>query len=1214
MATTTTITKLLFRRGNDSDRQQTILASGEPGWTLDTGRLWIGDGRTPGGYPALSGTDYHLHYTDAGGDPNSVGELQRLDINVQGLSATLAGHGVAPTMQCFHPTDEVLDTDYQIQITGKYVGTDASDILYTGNKDFAINRQSPGKIVLGDLLTIDSFSKAITFNTDVEAFNVIADKVNFAEGDETFIEDKSWDFNVPIKDGVRQLPGSPDAKIATAERTGIYLTHMGNLSAGRLAVAESPTQEGWNTLWLQPPVYDEHWDSVIASNLDRTLSTSNWNGWLELSDTDTTTTQYNSKPIAIKSVRPGNVSGWEGNAHLVLESGLIVYGSGDERGGKGEGRFNGYLMNQSVDSGAVPTFKGINISGDDSVAIGVDSGGTGRKSLTPGGVLIADNTDPTGPIQSLAIGKGDLVTGDKNGKAVITTLHTDTWLDVETTDSGGIKLLNVFGPEYLYGDSNVATAKTNYYNKWYRIATETGNIIPLEPQEELKIVGDVDITTDRDPNNTLKGRQDIKIKKSGTQGINVTHIRHAYDHVSTLKSGGRADKDSSWYTVHAGAASKSGSWNDDEGLFPGKGAPTLAQMKAYDHGYVFNSVKLNAAGHIVELTSRNLDWRYAQHDAMGTNSRNTTRVKAPSDFTSLTPTISDGSTVTNNTQHATILSKLKFNDYGTINSYSTYNLGGAYYNKTETDSALDALKQDLLSIDQNFFKNDEDSQTLGTTAIKTKWLNGSQVQFGSSNFGNSKIYETDSGVSGDPCLMIEAGKVNAAASEHAKTRRMAFVISGTENQDQNSFKRDFHFSGEGGTQPIAQMGHDNHQFFCNGLPALNFNEERFSFFAENEPLGYWDDGGIRLLKGKFSGEASTVSRSPTSLNLDFPIALRHPEPNGNTGKVVYHDSLGQVTINPKTGHLKCKKLTTDEGGFVPTGGGNFTGAVGTKYGTGETLLTVDGNWSAIEQKAKHGGFIDFGALQEDWNGRFLYSMGLKTSLRSRGFSLALNGHNGNQAYFLGGDNYEMFKVGTDGTSIAKKCIIGGDLCVGRWDQNDAQQEGGQINISDPGEVQDGQSQRTWVIDNFIDKDNNYKLGANAHMLRFFRQGIPGSFADADKGFVVIKNDGTLKAKRDIIAFHSSDKSLKDNLTPIPDALDKITTLTGYEFDWNDKQDTYTGHDVGVVAQEVEQVMPEVVNTREDGTKAVRYEKLVPLLIESIKELTAKVEKLESQLK
>ena len=102
----------------------------------------------------------------------------------------------------------------------------------------------------------------------------------------------------------------------------------------------------------------------------------------------------------------------------------------------------------------------------------------------------------------------------------------------------------------------------------------------------------------------------------------------------------------------------------------------------------------------------------------------------------------------------------------------------------------------------------------------------------------------------------------------------------------------------------------------------------------------------------------------------------------------------------------------------------------------------------------------------------------------------------------------------------------------------------------------------------------------------------------------------LEASGDVIAFSSSDRRFKDNLVVIEGSLDKIGKINGYEFDWNNKQTAYKGHDIGVVAQEVEAVLPEVVTTRGDGYKAVKYEKIVPLLIESIKELQKKVEDIE----
>ena len=99
---------------------------------------------------------------------------------------------------------------------------------------------------------------------------------------------------------------------------------------------------------------------------------------------------------------------------------------------------------------------------------------------------------------------------------------------------------------------------------------------------------------------------------------------------------------------------------------------------------------------------------------------------------------------------------------------------------------------------------------------------------------------------------------------------------------------------------------------------------------------------------------------------------------------------------------------------------------------------------------------------------------------------------------------------------------------------------------------------------------------------------------------------------DVVAFSSSDKNLKDNITPIENPIDKIKEIGGYEFDWNNKS-SYEGHDVGVIAQEIEKVLPEVVTTRDNGYKAVKYEKIVALLIEGIKEQQSQIDDLKNQL-
>tara|TARA_R110002020_G_scaffold9501_4_gene37239 strand:+ start:7678 stop:14217 length:6540 start_codon:yes stop_codon:yes gene_type:complete len=105
---------------------------------------------------------------------------------------------------------------------------------------------------------------------------------------------------------------------------------------------------------------------------------------------------------------------------------------------------------------------------------------------------------------------------------------------------------------------------------------------------------------------------------------------------------------------------------------------------------------------------------------------------------------------------------------------------------------------------------------------------------------------------------------------------------------------------------------------------------------------------------------------------------------------------------------------------------------------------------------------------------------------------------------------------------------------------------------------------------------------------------------------------------DVVAFSTSDKRLKENVKPLDNALDKISKISGVSFDWKELSEKEKeiihgneGHDVGVIAQEIEEVLPEVVTTRDTGYKAVKYEKIVPLLIQAIKEQQQQIEELKN---
>ena len=118
-------------------------------------------------------------------------------------------------------------------------------------------------------------------------------------------------------------------------------------------------------------------------------------------------------------------------------------------------------------------------------------------------------------------------------------------------------------------------------------------------------------------------------------------------------------------------------------------------------------------------------------------------------------------------------------------------------------------------------------------------------------------------------------------------------------------------------------------------------------------------------------------------------------------------------------------------------------------------------------------------------------------------------------------------------------------------------------------------------------------------------GVPG-------GDLLLRVTGEMAVSENITAFYSSDISLKDNIRPIESAIFKVKQIRGVTFDWNEKATQLQqekGHDVGLIAQEVEKVLPEVVQIREDGIMAIQYEKVVPLLVEAIKEQQVTIENL-----
>ncbi|MFV8751762.1 tail fiber domain-containing protein [Nannocystaceae bacterium ST9] len=99
----------------------------------------------------------------------------------------------------------------------------------------------------------------------------------------------------------------------------------------------------------------------------------------------------------------------------------------------------------------------------------------------------------------------------------------------------------------------------------------------------------------------------------------------------------------------------------------------------------------------------------------------------------------------------------------------------------------------------------------------------------------------------------------------------------------------------------------------------------------------------------------------------------------------------------------------------------------------------------------------------------------------------------------------------------------------------------------------------------------------------------------------------------------SDIQLKTDVAPLPDVLDKLLSLRGVEFGWKSSQppaaekSSQAGREIGMIAQEVEQVFPELVGIGPDGMKGIKYDGFTALLIEALKQQQAQITALQHAL-
>jgi len=1230
MATTTTITKLLFRRGNDSDRKQTILASGEPGWTLDTKRLWIGDGVTPGGVAALDPRTDHMHYIDTvPGDTgqrwttteeHDLGGAQLLDLNIPGLAHTLAGHQVQDDNQrWFHPVNREISTQYDLRFTDY-----DAEIIHEGTGPFKIGKSnnsvdSNNTIHIGDALHI-----LPTGVVEIDVDNLVFNGANmvFDGASSTHFEDKSIDLNVVYTDATNNAGPLPPGQGSMSNGAGLYFSHNNYLSAGYFRIGGENNNAGMSTMEFAPTVYLPNWEArenggFTENPTNRTPSngqnnfTFDWIGTVNPYIDQNGGTFRSSKPLKMQSVRPQDGQydfrsrSYNGDAHFVFESGLIVYDAGDPT----TGAYNAYKLNQSVDTRAVPTFAGLLIQNEDGSPgqpIPVYSGGTGVNEFTSGSVLYTtgkhtdNSTDDD--IQAMVLERGDLMVGTTDKGVVKSKLNHSDWVSFVYSDGdangmngrsdGVIKIQNTFAPDFLKDNK---PARDAWFTRFRDFQSDNGRISPTaaetDPSELVTFKGD----------GTASYGGSIRTKTFDSD-VNNRGMRFMHNTLaSVLYSRGNGEFDLTFsredgvknlpaQTVFAGQTSNVGSHFDN--LLPVTPEDSGTSMGDYGHdGMTIGAVSIDAGGHLVGFRSKDLDRRYPKMFDLGTGYTdwNAGRSQSPATLAESVLTVSGTSNAESYIQDADdrsdkynavtrVITGISFGEYGTVSSYLHHNMHDIFYDKLQVSSMVDTVDgrlDDHLSRLNNldgtaFLRNDSTWTT--STGKFTGWYGANQVHFAGSEYSSSatptahnKVYAHDNDWHFKPHMQSDTS-FYVPKDKHFEWRRM--TLQSTKDGDD--------VDGDSTQQMMLLQdtnGETSFKLFTGAKARLEFSDGSLKqMLADQTTITTLDDTGVTTAK------LITPTAEIETLRVGKDTTLDQTQ-----SQILFWNDSGE-----NTRALTFWPKITLENGFV---------ANDREYWT----INIDGvdqeivhTGTVLDYKPSFAGHADTADLA--------YSSSDADKLGGILANKYLLIEDADQAYATIGHDHDDAYVAKTGDSMTGRLSVKTEITI----QATNAVEGGQLTLAGAGQSTiDGSTGTAAFIDMYNPPSGGEWVGITGHVMRFHHQG---------GGWMALDRSGNLRVKQDIIAYQSSDKNFKDNLKPIQNALQKTKTLTGYEFDWNDKQDAHTGHDVGVVAQEVEQVLPEVVQTRDDDSKAVRYEKLVPLLIESIKELSARVEQLESQLK
>jgi hypothetical protein len=508
-----------------------------------------------------------------------------------------------------------------------------------------------------------------------------------------------------------------------------------------------------------------------------------------------------------------------------------------------------------------------------------------------------------------------------------------------------------------------------------------------------------------------------------------------------------------------------------------------------------------------------------------------------------------------------------------------------------------------------------------TNTITTRFPLGCYIQIGSEIM---RVISSVLGGSGNNEITVIRGALGTVKRDHEINSLIRKI-----KPLSVEFRRPSIIRASGHTFEYLGYGPGN---YSTGLPQVQIRtlSERESFLVQSQErscgsiayTGMNNDGDF------FIGNTKYSSSSGTQTSFDIPIAtITGQDATRNSGvfdEITVRDRLlveggasgtvlsqfdGPVTINSEFRvnansffNNQTKFNDTTQSTSKDTGSVIFEGGVGIEkdlHVGGTIFANIDGNVTNATEVSVSGA----GDGNVEYYPTFVDGLGTKSLLIDDGIRYNARTNRLTTTNLVNTGIATFSNTANFSTEIRAFGLPGGS-------------GGGQLRLLDSNY---GVVHRTDSSAYYILLTNNGDRLGNFNALRPFAiDNATGNLSLAGARVNITHSNGNISTQGDITAF-ASDERLKTNREPIKGALEKVMSLSGFTYNFNDigeklGYDTSIKH-VGVSAQEVQAVLPEAVAPApaDENYLTVKYEKIVPLLIEAIKELTEKVEALEQKI-